>query len=42
MARERCRAIQESFEAFLQDCVSFDRSTAYDYIRAYALDLPPI
>lgn len=40
-AQERCRAIAESFEVFLQDCVAIHRTTAYQYIRAFKLDLPP-
>jgi len=40
-ARERCQQIGESFEVFLQDCVAFDRTTAYDYIRAFRMNMPP-
>ncbi len=40
-ARERCRLIGESFEVFLEDHVGFDRTTAYDYIRAYEMCMPP-
>jgi len=40
-ARDRCRAVGESFEVFLMDSVSFDRTTAYDYIRAHEMSMPP-
>jgi len=39
-ARERCRQIGESFEVFLQEHVAFDRTTAYDYIRAREMGMP--
>ena len=40
-ARKRCWAVDESFEVFLLDCVLFDRTTAYDYIRAFEMGMPP-
>jgi len=40
-ARGRCWRLGESFEVFLEDCVTFDRSTAYDYIRAFEMNMPP-
>ncbi len=40
-ARKRCWSINESFECFLQECVSMHRSTAFEYIRAFELNLPP-
>ena len=41
MARERCRAIGECFNAFLEFEVLLHRTTAYDYIRAYEMGMPP-
>ena len=40
-ARARCWEIGEGFEVFLRDYVAFDRTTAYDYIRAFEMGIPP-
>ena len=40
-AREQCRLIGENFEVFLQESIDLDRTTAYDYVRAYEMGMPP-
>ena len=40
-SRERCQVLGESFEDFLRNYVAFDRTTAYDYLRAFKMKISP-